>query len=149
MNIIYTNLEKQKNNITEAKILRQKAEEHLKNHQSFVSPLLSESDVLKLNHELAVHQIELEIQNKELIDVKENLEIAVEKYTELYDFAPSGYLTLSREGQIIELNLSGAKILGKERQRLINNIFGSFLTNDTKPIFNHFLIELFNNQTKQ
>ena len=53
--------------------------------------------MLKLIHELEVHQIELEMQNEELVIAKEKAEIAEEKYTELYDFAPSGYLSLTKK----------------------------------------------------
>ena len=121
-------MKKQTKDFTENEILRQKAEELLTKQKSKVSSHSSESDILKLNHELAVHQIELEIQNSELLKTKENLEVAVEKYTDLYDFAPTGYLTLSKEGQIIGMNLSASKMLGKERQRLIKNLFGAFVT---------------------
>ncbi|MDZ7822372.1 MAG: hypothetical protein U5N26_11555 [Candidatus Marinimicrobia bacterium] len=65
-----------------------------------------------------MHQIELEMQNEELVIAKEKAEIAEEKYTELYDFAPSGYLSLTKDGKITELNFAAAKMLGKERLRL-------------------------------
>jgi len=44
---------------------------------------------------------------------KEQSEIAINEYTELFDFAPSGYFVLSETGKIIELNLSGSQMLGK------------------------------------
>lgn len=71
---------------------------------------------MKLIHELEAHQIDLEMQNQELQLAKEReAELATEKYIELYDFAPSGYFTLTKEGKIIDLNLTGAKMLGNER----------------------------------
>ena len=79
-------------------ILRQKAEEILKNKPQIVDILSLEGETLKLIHELDVHQIELEMQNEELKLVKEQMEIAAEKYIDLYDFAPSGYFTLSKNG---------------------------------------------------
>ena len=142
-------MKKQIKNLTEAEILRQEAEQHLKKLGSKERLLSYEPDILKLNHELAVHQIELENRNFELIKAKEDLEVLVEKYTDLYDFAPSGYLTLSREGQIIRLNLTAAKMLGKERKRLIKNLFGAFLTADTKQNFYHFRKEIFNSKSEQ
>lgn len=90
-------MKKQIKNLTETEILRQSAEELLIKQKSNLSSHSSEPDILKLNHELAEHQIELEIQNAELIKAKESLEVAVEKYTDLYDFAPTGYLTLSKK----------------------------------------------------
>ena len=69
-------------NKSAAAILRQKAEDSLKKKPSKSGSQLSEGDALKLIQELQVHQIELELQNEELL---------LAKYTELYDFAPSGY----------------------------------------------------------
>jgi len=140
---------KKLNNLTEAEILRQTAEELLSKSQLGVSSPSSDSDAIKLSHELAVHQIELEIQNKELIEAKHNLEGAVEKYSGLYDFAPTGYLTLSREGEIIQLNFHVAKILGKERIRLIKSLFAFFVSNETKLIYNNFLKAIYETKDKQ
>jgi PAS domain S-box-containing protein len=108
-----------------------------------------DADILKLMHEIEVYQIELEMQNEELRLAKKQSEIATEKYIELYDFAPSGYFTLSNEGKITALNLSGAKILGKERSHLKNSLFGFFVSDNTKPIFNLFLSKVFSSHTKE
>ncbi|MCX6160468.1 MAG: ATP-binding protein, partial [Ignavibacteriae bacterium] len=133
----------------EAEILRQKAEELLKKKPLKSALQLSETDKLRIIHELEVHQIELELQNEKLLLAKEQSEIAREKYAELYDFAPSGYFTLSQEGEIIELNLSGAKILGKERSRLIKSRFGLYVSDDTRRVFNDFLRKVFESNTKE
>jgi hypothetical protein len=76
--------------------LRQKAEELSNIRQHIIPSHLSEIEALKLIHELQVHQIELELQNEELIEAKQIAESATEKYADLFDFAPSGYFTLSR-----------------------------------------------------
>ena len=145
-----------KENPSKTTNLRQKAEEQLKQKSPKTSLQLSETDILKLNHELQVHQIELEIQNEELnltneklIRAKEKADNNAQKYTELYDFAPMGYFTLSTEGEIIVLNLAGAKMLGKGRQNLFGNRFGFFVSEDTKPIFNLFLNKVFTSVTKE
>ena len=101
--------------------------------------LIANALTLKLTHELEVHQIELEMQNDELLAAKSAAVIAAEKYLELYDFAPTGYLSLSNIGKITEINQYGEKMLGKERSYLKNNPFGFFVSNDTKPSFNLFL----------
>jgi len=104
----------------------------------------SEADVLKIIHELEVHQIELELQNQELVLAKERAaELAAEKYTELYDFAPSGYFELSREGNILDVNLYGSQMLGKERSLLKNNPFDFYLCDEAKPVFKLFLRNIF------
>jgi len=55
------------------------------------------------------------MQNEELLLAKKQAEINAEKYINLYDFAPSAYFTFSKDGEIMELNYRGAKLLGKER----------------------------------
>jgi PAS domain S-box-containing protein len=104
---------------------------------------------LKLLHELDVHKVELGMQNEELIRARTAAQEAIVKYTELYDFAPAGYFTLSREGKIIKLNLSGSNLLGKGRVYFKDNIFSSFVSNETKPVFNHFLRKVFISSTKE
>ena len=116
----------------------------------------SEADWQRLILELKVHQIELEMQNEELVKAKElaeievkKAEIAIEKYTELYDFAPSGYFTLSKEGIILDINFRAARMLNKKRSLLKNSTFGFFVSNDTKHIYNNFLINTFDSNSTQ
>ena len=139
-----------KNSKFEVSFLRRKAEELLKNNQKKPDSNLSEVEILKLIHEIEVHQIELEMQNEELKVAKERaIELASEKYAELYDFAPSGYFTLSKEGEIIDLNIAAAKMLGKNRAGLIKSRLGFFLSDDTKQNFNIFLKNIFASNEKQ
>ena len=130
---------------SEAEILRQKAESLLKKKTPTKVSSLSEAETLKLIYELQVHQIELEMQNDELMLAK----FAAQDAIELYDFAPTGYFTLSKEGEIIELNHSGAEMLDKERQRCKNSRFSFFISADNKPIFNLFLAKVFNSNAKE
>ncbi len=125
--------------------LRQQAEDLLKKKSLENPHPLSEADSLKLINELEVHQIELEMQNEELLLAKQQAEEAIEKYTNLYDFAPTGYFTLSNTNEIIVLNLTGAKMLGKDRSKLIKSRFGFFVSDETKPVFNAFLDRTFTN----
>jgi two-component system sensor histidine kinase/response regulator len=77
----------------------------------------------ELLHELQVHQIELEMQNGTLRQTQAALEEARDRYLDLYEFAPLGYLTLSAEGIIEEVNLTGVKLLGRERKALLQHRF--------------------------
>ncbi|MDI1322771.1 MAG: PAS domain-containing sensor histidine kinase [Algoriphagus sp.] len=128
--------------------LRKKAEDILKSKISKRKVVPTESDLLRLVHELEVHQIELELQNEELILSRERSENIAQKYTSLYDFAPIGYFTLSKEGKILELNLIGAKMLGKERSFLKNRHFGQFLDGKGLLAFSLFLDKAFESKTK-
>ena len=123
--------------------IREKAEEIHKKNQVNLDLNLSEAQTLQLIHELEVHQIELEMQNEELLLAKEQADLATEKYTELYDFSPSGYLILSCQGEVLQINLTGSRMLGKERSKLINSQFGFFVSDETKSIFNQFLDRIF------
>jgi len=142
-------MKKTKKTITAALILRQKAEKVLENKPLKPGTQMTETEILRLVHELQVHQIELEMQNEELRNARDVVEITSLKYTELYDFAPTGYFTLSKKGEIVEINLSGAKLLGKNSSELINSNFKFFVSNDTRSVFNFFLQNIFDYKTKQ
>jgi len=133
----------------EAKILRQKAEDLIKKKPAKTVSEYDKVEMQRLIHELEVHQIELEIQNSELLLARSTAEKTAERYIDLYDFAPSGYFTLSRDGRILELNLSGAKLLGFARKQLINRDFHLFVSNDSKPTFKLFFENTFKLKTKQ
>ncbi len=91
-------------------------------------------------HELQVHQVELEMQNAELRQAQEELELSRNTYAELYDFAPVGYFTFDARGLIREVNLTGAQLLGIERQQLANKPFISFIADaDGREIFSSHL----------
>ncbi len=79
----------------------------------------TESDTLRLVHELEVHQIELEMQNEELRRIQEELEASRAKYFDLYNLAPVGYMTLDTDGRVVDANLTVATLLGLERGRLL------------------------------
>ncbi len=129
-------------------LIRHKAEEALKGKQATSPSNLSESEIIRLIHELEVHQIELEMQNEELLLAKEQAEKAAQKYAELFLYAPAGYFTLSRSGEILELNLVASQIFGIEKHALLNRQFGAFVSEDTRPIFNEFLENIFKFHTR-
>jgi two-component system sensor histidine kinase/response regulator len=133
----------------EAVALRQSAEIQLKNQKAEERPAMSEADMLKVFHELEVHQIELEMQNEELRRARDIAEKLSQKLTTIYDFAPVGYFTFEREAVISELNLSGARILGMDRSALINNNFRNFVSRDSLDIFDDFLEKVLTSDVKQ
>ncbi len=135
--------------VTNADLYRQKAENLLLKKQLKSEIKLSEVDKQKLINELEVHQMELKMQNQELSDAKEAAKQGEKKYTELYDFAPSSYLTLTTEGEIAELNRTATLLLGKERSQLIRSRFGFFVSPETRSIFNDFIQKVFQGTTRE
>jgi PAS domain S-box-containing protein len=84
--------------------------------------------------ELQVHQLELEIQNRELRETQQQLAHSRVRYADLYDFSPIGYASLDEHGLIEEINITGGKILGENPHKLIGRPFASFLQpEDTQP----------------
>ncbi|NTU68584.1 MAG: response regulator [Chlorobiaceae bacterium] len=94
-------------------------------------------------HELAVHRVELEMQNEELIASRDELEKSLERYKELFDFAPIGYVTLSFDGSIMNANLATAAMLGVDRPELTGEAFGNFVADMDKPLFAKIFAGLF------
>lgn len=136
-------------NSPESLRLREKAEAKLKNKMNVQSAGSSDSELLRIVHELEVYQIELELQNEELKVARERSEIIAQKYTSLYDFAPVGYFTLCKEGKVLDLNLSGARMLGNVRSNLKDTLFKRFVPESSQATFGFFLEKAFKNKTQE
>lgn len=130
---------------TDAVSLREAAEAKLatSGHQT------PESNEARIIHELQVHQIELELQNQSLQEAQAEVEAGLERYTDLYDFAPAGYFTLESNGAIRELNLAGAQMLATERAGLVGKRFGIFVAEASRADFQRFLDRVFSSDTRQ
>jgi two-component system, sporulation sensor kinase E len=90
-------------------------------------------------HGFQASREDLERQVEELRRSNEELEASRNKYALLYDVAPVGYFTLDREGVIKSVNLTGAKLLGTEREFLANLTFVNFVADDDRLLFADFL----------
>ena len=95
----------------------------------------------ELVHEIQVHQEELDAQNHQLIETQRALEESRDRYVDLYDFAPIGYMTISPSGMIREINLTGATLLGRDRNRIVGLPFNVFVTSADKPTFSEHLTQ--------
>lgn len=104
---------------------------------------LSEADIIKLLHELQVHQIELELQNNELNESLVKQGELSSRYQHLYQFAPVGYFSLDDSGNITEVNLMGTQMLGLPRAHLVGRSFFSLLPYDQLEILKKFLTEIY------
>ena len=102
-----------------------------------------------LIHELQVHQVELEIQNEELRESQKELEKLHEKYYDLYNFAPVGYFTLDLTSKIIELNTTGANLLGFTKDYLNDTRFVWYVSRESSKTFRNYLKEALQTIEKQ
>ena len=74
----------------------------------------------QLLHELQTHQEELEAQNAQLRQTQAELAAALGRYTDLYNFAPVGFVTLDADGYILDANVTAATMFGLPRGQLLN-----------------------------
>jgi PAS domain S-box-containing protein len=126
--------------------LRRRAEDRLRERGLPDPADRQAADLRRIVHELQVHQVELEMQNEELHASRAEAEVLLERYTDLYDFAPVGYLTLDRGGTIQQINLTGARLLGLERGRLTGRRLGLFVEESDRAGLNAFLENAFAGQ---
>jgi PAS domain S-box-containing protein len=144
-------MKKLKNDAVDAGELRRRAEERFGARLADANagdPHMA-PETHRLLHELQVHQIELEMQNEELERSRSEVEEGLARYTDLYEFAPVGYLTLTREGEIRQVNLTGARLLGLERSRLVGKRLAVLVDADSRPIFNTFFSKVVETGSKE
>ena len=128
--------------------LRRLAEERLAASGKTASHAEAEEESLRIVHELRVHQFELEMQNEELRKARDQKEAALERYTDLYEFAPVSYFTLDRAGIIRNVNLTGASLIGIDRSHLNGRLFRFFVAHKARPTFADFLDKFFASPVK-
>ena len=111
--------------LTKFERLREQAEQLLQKQPDFNSK--SSADVLESIHELQICYTELEIQNDELKCAQQEILSLQGEYEDLYEFAPCGYLTLSSQGLIVKVNLTGVLLLGTNRRGILQRRFSKLI----------------------
>src|SRR5260370_11970668 len=102
------------------------------NHNGFEHGDKATHDLIK---ELQVHQLELEIQNRELRATQQQLAHSRMRYVDLYDFSPIGYASLDEDGRIAEINITAGKLLGDNPHKLIGRPFIDFVVPEDVQAF--------------
>ena len=136
-------MKKPNKNPKTAEELREEAEKKLFRIPKETELHASDYEHARLVQELQIHQIELEMQNDELILANERAKAAEKRFKDLYDFAPSSYLSVSQGGEVLELNLAAAKLLNKKREHILNSHFALFIELDSLSTFNGFFENIF------
>jgi len=116
----------------QAAALRRKAEAAV---AKMARPVRPGADADETLHELLVHQVELEMQNKELRRLQSSLDAERARYFELFDLAPVGYITLDDHNLILEANLTAARLLGLPREQLAKLPLGRVILPEDQDIF--------------
>ncbi|MDX2444307.1 MAG: response regulator [Bacteroidales bacterium] len=97
-----------------------------------------DDDPLKLIHELQTFQIELELQNEELLRSQQELMESKIQYTELYDLAPVGYISLGFKGLILKSNLTFTDMLLTQRSLLLNQPLSAYIVPEDQDTYYHY-----------
>jgi PAS domain S-box-containing protein len=119
----------QKQKVQETREFRRKAEVNLSRMISKTVPTLKPENVEALVHELRVHQIELQLQNHELERTRQEAEDSRDRYRELYEAIPIGYVTIDLSGRMYDVNPVGASLLGLDRESVRSYNFFFFFVN--------------------
>lgn len=116
-------------------------------------PVLATESAVYLTEELLrehqMHQLELEMQNEELRRSHVALEESRDRYAKLYEFAPVGYLTLTRNGTISEINSTASRLFGVDRKNLLHHRFAAFVTAEDVNRWHLFFLDVMNNNERQ
>ena len=121
----------------ESTLLRRPAEAELEAPEELQPENFDAGKSRRLLHELRVHQIELEIQNEELRQIQQQLEASQVRFKDLYDFAPVGYVTVSKEGLILEANRTTATLLNVALDTLVGQLISHFILPQDQDIYYH------------
>ncbi|MBD2012974.1 response regulator [Microcoleus sp. FACHB-53] len=92
--------------------------------------------------ELSVAQSELLQQNQELILTREAVEVQRQRYVELFELAPDGYLVTDVNGKIQEANFAAASMLNIEPRFLVGKPLSVFIAQPERQRFYALLIQL-------
>ncbi len=133
---------------TNFEALRKRAEQVLALEPN-ETPTLPTTDVQHLIHELHVFQTELELQNEELHRSQIELAETRNHYSDLFEEAPIGYLSLDRQGKIRSANRHAEEIFGKPRHELIEQPAARFFSAESQLVLSRHLEALFHDGQKR
>jgi PAS domain S-box-containing protein len=128
--------------------LRRQAEQLIRARHS-ADPVTLDKKARNQIYELQVHQIELELQNEELRRAQVELADSRDRYSDLYEFAPVGYVTINEKGRILEANLGAITLLGVNRVDLVGAAIHNFVVNESRGDCYHHFRAAFDSPTRQ
>ncbi|HVZ34602.1 MAG TPA: ATP-binding protein [Polyangiaceae bacterium] len=129
--------------------LRQKAEERLSDRKSESAPASGRINGDQRASQLELHELELELQNEELRCARLELEASLERYSEIFDFAPVGYVTVSLDGIIREVNHSAARLLRRTRGQLVDKPLSALIAAGDRARFSELFRAALVSETRE
>ncbi|MBF0240502.1 MAG: PAS domain S-box protein, partial [SAR324 cluster bacterium] len=99
--------------------------------------------LMETAEQLRIHQVELEMQNDELRQTQKELEISHDRFSNLFEFAPVGYMLIDPHGIIKQANQTASHMLNRTKQKLVQKPFSLFLRDHSPEIFFQFLMKMF------
>ena len=83
---------------------------------------------------------------KRLRDVAEQSE---QKYHDLYNAVPIGNVLLNAQGMVVELNQAGARLLGKEKDRILKTEFTAHISPEFRNHFRDLVKRVIDNDSSE
>lgn len=108
-----------------------------------------QNELFAINAKLSEHEKELEVKNFELKCVNLALKESNDRFAHLFDFAPVGYMVLTDKGVISDINLTGATLLGAEKDQLLDNDMNVFLPSPEQDHWWSHFQQVLQNSNKQ
>lgn len=127
--------------------LRNRAEAALK--QVVVSPLTTPQNIDEVIHELQVYHVELELQLEDLQESYRVLDVIRQRYANLFDFAPVGYVVTDNQGIVLNANRTAGSMLRMERNLIERQPFANFITSDFQDHYHLCCRSVLNNRQAQ
>jgi PAS domain S-box-containing protein len=116
------------------KQLREQAEKILKESTSQKHDI-PVSEFNRIIHDLKVYQIELELQNEELRNTQKQLVESRNRFAQLYNQTPAGYVTLNQNSIILQANQTFADMVNVDSSQIVNLSLADFFIDEDRSIF--------------
>jgi PAS domain S-box-containing protein len=105
-------------------------------HQYFANPGSPRpEEVGRLVEDLLFRNAELENKVSNLRTIAQQLEAYRDRYVDLYELAPVGYVTLDEEGYVQEINLAGSQLLGVDRDEVVGYPMDGYVSSQDREAF--------------
>ncbi len=88
---------------------------------------LTPGEIKRVARELHERQVRLRLRNEELRRAQADLARARDQLSDLYEFAPVGYLTLDPQATILQANRTAAELLGVRRGSIVGRKLTRFI----------------------